>query len=40
MSDTGISEYFGLYCKDASLDFKQATEAQACPYTQRVCTKM
>lgn len=35
-----ISEFFGLYCKDASLDFKRAMDTQTCPYTQRVCTKM
>lgn len=35
-----ISEFFGLNCRDASLDFKCAMETQICPYTQRVCTKM
>jgi len=35
-----ISEFFGLCCKDGSLDFKGAMESQICPYTQRVCTKM
>lgn len=35
-----ISEFFGLYCKNKSFDFKQALETQMCPYTQRVCTKM
>lgn len=35
-----ISEFFGLYCKDESLDFKGAMGSQICPYTQRVCTKM
>lgn len=35
-----ISEFFGLYCKNLSLDFKQAIETQMCPYTQRICTKM
>ena len=35
-----ISEFFGLYCKDTALDFKQAMDTQICPYTQRICTKM
>ena len=35
-----ISEFFGLYCKNPSLDFKQAMATQICPYTQRICTKM
>lgn len=35
-----ISEFFGLYCKDQSLDFRQAMITQICPYTQRICTKM
>ncbi len=35
-----ISEFFGLFCRDASLDFKHAMESQICPYTQGVCTKM
>lgn len=35
-----ISEFFGLYCKNPSLDFKQAMTSQICPYTQRICTKM
>lgn len=35
-----ISEFFGLYCKNTLLDFKQAMEKQICPYTQRICTKM
>lgn len=35
-----ISEFFGLYCRDESLDFKRAMESQICPYTQRTCTKM
>ena len=35
-----ISEFFGLYCRDESLDFKCAMESQICPYTQKVCTKM
>lgn len=35
-----ISEFFGLYCDNASLDFGQAMIAQTCPYTQRLCTKM
>lgn len=35
-----ISEFFGLFCRDASLDFKHAMELQICPYTQGVCTKM
>ena len=35
-----ISEFFGLYCKNPSLDFKQAMTTQICPYTQRICTKM
>lgn len=35
-----ISEFFGLYCRNKQLDFKQAMEIQMCPYTQRVCTKM
>lgn len=35
-----ISEFFGLYCKNTALDFKQAMEIQMCPYTQRICTKM
>ena len=35
-----ISEFFGLYCGDESLDFERAMELQICPFTQRVCTKM
>lgn len=35
-----VSEFFGLYCKDATQDFKQAMSTQICPYTQRTCTKM
>ena len=35
-----ISEFFGLYCRDKSLDFNKAMEDQTCPYTQRICTKM
>lgn len=35
-----ISEFFGLNCKDKSLDFEAAMNTQICPYTQRVCTKM
>ena len=35
-----ISEFFGLNCRDASLDFKNAMDSQLCPYTQRICTKM
>lgn len=35
-----ISEFFGLYCKNSALDFRQAMELQTCPYTQRICTKM
>lgn len=35
-----ISEFFGLYCKNMSLNFKQAMEIQTCPYTQRICIKM
>lgn len=35
-----ISEFFGLYCKNSSLDFKHAMTTQICPYTQRICTKM
>jgi len=35
-----ISEFFGLYCGDSSLDFKRAMESQTCPYTQKVCIKM
>ena len=35
-----ISEFFGLYCKNPSLDFRQALTTQICPYTQRICTKM
>lgn len=35
-----ISEFFGLNCKDDSLDFEAAMSAQTCPYTQRICTKM
>ena len=35
-----ISEFFGLNCKDESLDFEAAMNTQICPYTQRVCTKM
>lgn len=35
-----ISEFFGLYCKDTTLDFKKALGTQTCPYTQRICTKM
>lgn len=35
-----ISEFFGLYCKNPSLDFRQAMTTQICPYTQRICTKM
>lgn len=35
-----ISELFGLYCKDTTWDLEQALDAQICPYTQRVCTKM
>ena len=35
-----ISEFFGLNCRDASLNFKKAMDSQLCPYTQRICTKM
>lgn len=35
-----ISEFFGLYCNNSSLEFKQAMELQMCPYTQRSCIKM
>ena len=35
-----ISEFFGLNCRDTSLDFKNAMDLQLCPYTQRTCTKM
>lgn len=35
-----ISEFFGLYCGDESLNFKEAMKNQICPYTQRICTKM
>ena len=35
-----ISEFFGLYCKNTSLDFKSSMTLQICPYTQRICTKM
>lgn len=35
-----ISEFFGLNCSDASLDFKNALDSQLCPYTQRICSKM
>lgn len=35
-----ISEFFGLYCRDTALDFKQAMDTQTCPYTQRICFKM
>lgn len=35
-----ISEFFGLYCKNSSLDFRHAMSEQICPYTKRVCAKM
>lgn len=35
-----ISEFFGLNCNNASLDFKTAMSTQICPYTQRICIKM
>lgn len=35
-----ISEFFGLNCKNASLDFNAAMNNQQCPYTSKVCTKM
>ena len=35
-----ISEFFGLSCSNASLNFKQAMDSQLCPYTQSICTKM
>lgn len=35
-----ISEFFGLNCKNDSLNFEAAMSAQTCPYTQRICTKM
>lgn len=35
-----ISEFFGLNCKDSSLNFEAAMNAQICPYTQHICTKM
>ena len=35
-----ISEFFGLNCRDTSLNFKKAMDSQLCPYTQRICTKM
>ena len=35
-----ISEFFGLYCKNLSLNFRDAMIAQTCPFTQRVCIKM
>ena len=35
-----ISEFFGLNCRDASLNFKKAMDSQLCPYVKRICTKM
>ena len=35
-----ISEFFGLYSRDGSLDFRSAMESQVCPYTHKICTKM
>ena len=35
-----ISEFFGLYCRDESLNFKCAMESQIFPYNQKVCTKI
>ena len=35
-----ISEFFGLNCKNASLDFNAAMTNQLCPYTSKVFTKM
>ena len=35
-----ISELFGLYCNNNSLDFKTALKNQSCPFTGKICTKM
>lgn len=35
-----ISEFFGLYCNNAELNFKEAMDSQICPYTNRICSKM
>ena len=35
-----ISEIFGLYCRESSLDYETAVEKQMCPYTKKTCTKM
>ena len=35
-----ISEFFGLNCSNKELDFLAAKEAQLCPYTNKICTKM
>lgn len=35
-----ISEFFGLYCNNTELNFREAMDSQICPYTNRICTKM
>ena len=35
-----ISEFFGLYCEDSSVNVLEALNTQACPYTNKKCTKM
>lgn len=35
-----ISEIFGLFCANRTLDFSNAIKSQMCPYTHRICTKM
>lgn len=35
-----ITELFGLYCADTSIEITDALSRQTCPYTGKVCTKM
>ena len=35
-----ISEFFGLFCEDNTLDFEKAAKNQICPYLGTECTKM
>jgi hypothetical protein len=35
-----ISEFFGLFCANKTLDFSSAAKSQLCPYTHKICTKM
>ena len=35
-----ISEFFGLFCADPSIDVVSAMNSQLCPFTGKICTKM